>query len=98
MTDEGRPSIPPGYSAPLDPRPSRLLIDERIAKLAAAKTASEHLDLDVLIQLGSIVVAPRPPQVAHRNAARRRLDEASAPHRMIQGASAVGTPRPHLLQ
>ena len=40
--------------------------------------------------LGCINVAPLEPQTVQRTLCRRTLLEASAPHRMMTGASAIG--------
>jgi hypothetical protein len=46
-------------------------------------------------QLGPTIVTPLPPQSAHRALRLSTSPDASGLQRMIKGASATGTPRPH---
>jgi hypothetical protein len=52
----------------------------------------------VPFQLGQMIVTTLPPHTAHRALRLRTSPDASAPHRMMNGASAAGMPLPHAWQ
>jgi hypothetical protein len=74
------------------------ILGERIAAHHILSIGNGDSPICAPAQLGCINVTPLPPQLPHRPLCRRTSLEASAPHRMINGARATGTPRPHARQ